>query len=89
MFFLIVGYLRRALAFRSVRAGVVAFSFGVAFWVLGMTALSSVSLVLCAISFFFRIFVLQARLDEADKLLEQFEHASLAEPNHVAPSTRG
>ena len=76
MFFLIMGYLRRALAFRSVRAGVLAFGLGVACWALGMTSLSSICLVLSAFSFFLRIFVLQARLDEADKLLEQYERAA-------------
>ena len=76
MFFLIMGYLRRALAFRSVIAGILAFGFGVACWALGMTSLGSICLVLCALSFFFRIFVLQARLDEADKLLEQYERAA-------------
>ena len=99
MFFLVLRYVGRAFAFRSVKAGFFAFCLGVALWILGRTTLTAVCLVFCALSFFFRLFVLQARLDEADKLLQQLEKSAWrsTSPSRVSqlahgetlPQTRG
>jgi hypothetical protein len=101
MFFLVLRYVGRAFAFRSVKAGFFAFCLGVAFWISGRTMLALVCFAFGALSFFFRLFVLQARLDEADKLLEQFEksawRARSTSPSRISqlahgerlPQTRG